>query len=91
MMNISPDSMSLINCEIYQRERVSSVADTELVLAIAHLNPTTKFNSWRRMSQAQYNKKMIAPNSHVRYKEGVQREGVKGEGEEEAKIKEREA
>ena len=32
--------------KIYQRVRVSRVADTELVLLIAHLNPTTRFNSW---------------------------------------------
>ena len=29
--------MSLLNCEIYQRGRVSRVADTELLLLIAHL------------------------------------------------------
>ena len=29
--------MSLLNCEIYQRGRVSRVADTELILPIAHL------------------------------------------------------
>ena len=38
--------MSLLNCEIYQRGRVSRVADTELVLLIAHLSPTSRFNSW---------------------------------------------
>ena len=30
--------MSLLNCEIYQRERVFRVATTKLVLHIAHLN-----------------------------------------------------
>ena len=34
---ITPGSMSLLNCEIYQRGRVSTVADTELILMIAHL------------------------------------------------------
>ena len=29
--------MSLLNCEIYQRGRLSRVADTELILLIAHL------------------------------------------------------
>ena len=42
--------MSLLNCEIYQRGRVFSVADTELKLLITYLNPTTKFNSWSKMS-----------------------------------------
>ena len=41
--------MSLLNWEIYQRERVSTVAVTELVLLIAHLNPTTMFNTWCRL------------------------------------------
>ena len=30
-------SMSLLNCEIYQRRRVSRIADTELILLIANL------------------------------------------------------
>jgi len=34
---IPPGSMSLLYCEIYQRGRVSRVADTELVLLIAQL------------------------------------------------------
>ena len=34
---ITPGSMSLLNCEIYQRGRMSKVADTELLLLIAHL------------------------------------------------------
>ena len=34
---ITPGSMSLLNCEIYQRGRVSTVADTELILTITHL------------------------------------------------------
>ena len=34
---ITPGSMSLLNCEIYQRGRVSRVTDTELILVIAHL------------------------------------------------------
>ena len=29
--------MNLLNCEIYQRERVYRVADIELILLIAHL------------------------------------------------------
>ena len=29
--------MSLLNCEIYQRGQVSRVADTELILLIAHV------------------------------------------------------
>ena len=29
--------MSLLNCEIYQRGRVSRIADTELILLITHL------------------------------------------------------
>ena len=33
----TPGSMSLLNCENYQRGRVSRVADNELVLLIAHL------------------------------------------------------
>ena len=32
-----PGSMRLLNCEIYQRGRVSRVTDTELVLLMAHL------------------------------------------------------
>ena len=43
---ITPGCMSLINCEIYQRGWVSKVSDTELLLVIAHLNPTTRFNCW---------------------------------------------
>ena len=35
---------------IYLRRRMSRIADTELVLLIAHLNPTARFNSWSRMS-----------------------------------------
>ena len=34
---ITPGSMSLLNCEIYQRGRLSRVADTELTLLIAYL------------------------------------------------------
>ena len=34
---ITPGSMSLSNCVIYQRGRVSTIADTELILMIAHL------------------------------------------------------
>ena len=33
----APGSMSLLNCEIYQRGGVSRIADTELLLLIAHL------------------------------------------------------
>ena len=35
----TPESISLLNCEIYQRGRVSRVADTELArpILIAHL------------------------------------------------------
>ena len=33
--------MSLLNSEIYQRGRVSRVADIELKLLIAHINLTT--------------------------------------------------
>ena len=43
---ITPGNMSLLNCEIYQREGVSRVVDTELILLIAHLNSITGFNSW---------------------------------------------
>ena len=46
----SPGSMNLLNCMIYQRGRVSSVADTELMLLIAHLNPTIRLNSFCRKS-----------------------------------------
>ena len=53
LLRPTPVSMSLLNCEIYQRGRVSRVADTELLLLIVHLNPNTRFNSWCRMSQAQ--------------------------------------
>ena len=35
--NLTPGCMSLFNCEIYQRERVSRVADAELLLLMAHL------------------------------------------------------
>ena len=34
---ITRESTRLLNCEIYQRRRVSTVADTELKLTIAHL------------------------------------------------------
>ena len=34
---ITPGSMSLLNCEIYKRGRVSTVADTKLLLLITHL------------------------------------------------------
>jgi len=34
---ITPGSMNLLNCENYQRGRVFELADTELVLLIAHL------------------------------------------------------
>jgi len=34
---MSSGSMNLLNCEVYQRGRVSRVADTELILSIAHL------------------------------------------------------
>ena len=34
--NLTPGSMSLLDCEIYQRERVSRVADTEFILLLAH-------------------------------------------------------
>ena len=47
---ITPGSISLLNFEIYERGRVSRVADTEFILVIAHLNPTTMLNSWCRMS-----------------------------------------
>ena len=44
-------SVSLLNCEIYQRGRVSRVADTELILVSNRTpHPTTRFNSWCRMS-----------------------------------------
>ena len=36
-LEITTGSMSLLNCEIYQRGRESRVADTELILLIAHL------------------------------------------------------
>ena len=32
-----PGSMSLLNCNIYQRDQVSRIADTELILLTAHL------------------------------------------------------
>ena len=51
---LTPRSMSMLNCETYQRRTVFRVADTELV--IDYLNPTTRFNSWCRMSSAQPNK-----------------------------------
>ena len=35
--NITPESKSLLNCEVYQRGRVSRVADTEFMLLIVHL------------------------------------------------------
>ena len=35
--NITLGSISLLNCEIYQRGRVSTVADTEHILTIADL------------------------------------------------------
>ena len=47
---ITPGSMSLLKCEIHQRGRVSRVGDTELILLIVYLNPTTGFNCWCRMS-----------------------------------------
>jgi len=48
---ITPGSMSLLNCDNYQRGRVSSVVDTQLILLIAYLNHlTTRFNTWCRMS-----------------------------------------
>ena len=34
---ITPGSMTLLNCEIYKHGRVSTVADTELILLIVHL------------------------------------------------------
>ena len=34
---ITPGCMSLLNCEIYQRGRVSTIVETELILMIAHL------------------------------------------------------
>jgi len=34
---ITPGSISLLNCEIYQRGRVSTVADTEHMLTIVDL------------------------------------------------------
>ena len=40
----------LLNYEIYHHGRVSRVADTELKLLIVHLNPTTRFNYWCKMS-----------------------------------------
>ena len=53
---ITPESISLLNCEIYQRGRVSTVADTELILTIAdlivrqmskvQLTTTTSSDSW---------------------------------------------
>ena len=33
----TPESVSLLNCEIYQRGRVSTVADTEHMLTIVDL------------------------------------------------------
>ena len=35
--NITPESKSLLNCEVFQRGIVSRVFDTELILPIAHL------------------------------------------------------
>ena len=32
-----PGNMALLKCEIYQHGRVSGVAETELILLIAHL------------------------------------------------------
>ena len=55
MNNLNPGSMSLLNCENNQRERVSRVADPEFncennqrerVSRVAD----TEFNSWCRMS-----------------------------------------
>ena len=36
-MIIIPGSMSLLNCEIFQRGRLSRVGDREIILLIAHL------------------------------------------------------
>ena len=36
-ITFTPESISLVNCEIYQRGKESRVADTELILLIAHL------------------------------------------------------
>ena len=47
---ITRGNMSLLYRDIYLRGRVSRIANTELILLVAHLNPTTRFNSWCRMS-----------------------------------------
>jgi len=73
-------SMRLLNWEIYQPGRVAKVADTELVLVIAHLNPITRLNFWWWAGRNQttnyfllWQKKMlIAPTTiyfkHINYK-----------------------
>ena len=39
----TPGSMSLLNCEIYQRGRVPRVADTEFIILIARDGSIPKF------------------------------------------------
>ena len=53
--------MSLLNCEIYQRGRVSTVADTELILTIVQLIV-------RRMSWEINNKVLTRETKHERWK-----------------------
>ena len=54
---ITPGSMSLFNCENYQRGRVSRAAGTRTTYRTPH--PITSFNSWCMTSLAQPNQKKI--------------------------------
>ena len=51
--------MSLLNCEIYQRGTVSRVADTKIILLIAHLiRPSGSIPGVGRVKPNQTNKKV---------------------------------
>ena len=67
---ITLGSMSLLNCEIYQRVRVSRVADTDLLLLISHLirSPgSIPGLRWVRRNQTNKTNKNIYYITHMKH------------------------
>ena len=79
----TPRSMSQLNYEIYQHWRVSRVPcqtlsyDTELILQIAHLNPTIRLNSWWSVvGRVRCNQTKIKCNSRVQQRTAISLEVI---------------